>query len=201
MKIIIIGASGTIGKAVTEALGARHQVVKVGKTRGDLQVDLASTDSIKRLFKKAAPFDAVVCAAGAARFAPLQKLTDEDFAFSLANKLMGQVNLVRLGIDHINDRGSFTLTSGVLAVEPMPGSAAISLINAGLEGFVRAAALELPRGVRVNVVSPPWVSETLKSMGKDPAAGMPAAKVAAAYVAVVEGGQTGQVLMAREFRA
>jgi NAD(P)-dependent dehydrogenase (short-subunit alcohol dehydrogenase family) len=125
---------------------------------------------------------------------------EDDFAFSLANKLMGQVNIVRYGMDRINDRGSFTLTSGVLAGEPMPGSATISLVNAGLEGFVRAAALELPRGIRVNVVSPPWVSETLKSMGKDPAAGMPAEQVAAAYVAAVEGQQTGQVLNARDFK-
>ncbi len=130
----------------------------------------------------------------------LEKLTDEDFAFSLSNKLMGQINIVRQGIKHMNDNGSVTLTSGVLASEPMPGSAAISLVNAGLEGFVRAAALELPHGIRVNVVSPPWVSETLKSMGKDPAAGIPAEQVAAAYVAAVEGHQTGQVLNARDFR-
>ena len=171
MKILLIGASGTIGQAVEQALSARHHIVRVGRTKGEFQVDIASADSIKRLLERTAPFDAVVCAAGAARFAVLEKLKDEDFAFSLANKLMGQVNLVRYGMDRINDRGSFTLTSGVLAREPMPGSAAISLVNAGLDGFVRAAALELPRGIRVNVVSPPWVSETLKSMGKDPAAG------------------------------
>jgi NAD(P)-dependent dehydrogenase (short-subunit alcohol dehydrogenase family) len=104
-------------------------------------------------------------------------------------------------MNRINDGGSFTLTSGVLAAEPMPGSAAISLVNAGLEGFVRAAALELPRGLRVNIVSPPWVSETLKSMGKDPSAGMPAEQVAAAYVEAVDDRQNGRVLDAREFRA
>ncbi len=200
MKILLIGATGTIGQAVEKALSARHQIVRVGRTKGEFQVDIASADSIKGLFQKTAPFDAVVCAAGAARFAALEKLKDDDFAFSLANKLMGQVNIVRYGMDRINDRGSFTLTSGVLAGEPMPGSAAISLVNAGLEGFVRAAALELPRGIRVNVVSPPWVGETLKSMGKDPAAGMPAQQVAAAYVAAVEGQQTGQVLSARGFK-
>ncbi len=200
MKILLIGATGTIGQAIEKVLSARHQIVRVGRTKGEFQVDLASADSIRRLFERVAPFDAVVCAAGAARFAALEKLKDEDFAFSLANKLMGQVNIVRYGMDRIKDRGSFTLTSGVLAGEPMPGSAAISLVNAGLEGFVRAAALELARGIRVNVVSPPWVSETLKSMGKDPSAGMPAEQVAAAYVAAVEGQQTGQVLNARDFK-
>lgn len=200
MRIVLIGASGTIGQAVEKALSARHQVVKVCRTKGEFQVDLVFPESIKRLFEKTTPFDAVVCAAGAARFAPLDKLTDEDFAFSLANKLMGQVNVVRLGTSRMNDRGSFTLTSGVLASEPMPGSAAISLVNAGLEGFARAAALELPRGIRVNVVSPPWVSETLQSMGKDASAGMPAQQVAAAYVEAVEGRRNGQVISAREFK-
>lgn len=200
MKILLIGASGTIGQAVARALSAHHQVVRVGRTKGEFQVDIASKESIRWLFGRTAPFDAVICAAGAARFAALEKLKDEDFAFSLANKLMGQVNVVRCGMDCINERGSFTLTSGVLANEPMPGSAAISLVNAGLEGFVRAAALEMPRKIRVNVVSPPWVSETLKNMGKDPAGGMPAEQVAAAYMAAVEGQQTGQVLNARDFK-
>src|SRR3954470_11900000 len=100
----------------------------------------------------------------------------------------------------IRDGGSFTLTSGVLSQEPMRGSSAISLVNAGLEGFVRAAALEAPRGVRVNVVSPPWVSETLKAMGMDPSGGMPAAEVARAYVEAVTGSRNGEVIDARSFR-
>jgi len=135
-----------------------------------------------------------VSAAGDAKFAPLQQLTDDDFAFSLRNKLMGQVNLVRFGMDSVSDGGSFTLTSGVLAQQPMAGSAAISLVNAGVEGFVRAAALELPRRQRVNVVSPPWVSETLTAMGQDPAGGLPAADVARAYVRSIEGSETGSVI-------
>ena len=200
MKAIVIGASGTIGKAVVEALSARHEVVKVAHTRGDYHVDLASKDSIRQLFERVAPFDAMVSAAGAAKFGPLETLNDEDFTSSLSNKLMGQVNLVRVGMKYINEGGSFTLTSGVLASEPMPGSAAISLVNAGLEGFARAAALELPRGVRINVVSPPWVSETLAAMGQDSSTGMPAAQVAAAYVESVESRRTGEVLDARVFR-
>src|SRR5260370_33811799 len=119
MKIVLIGASGTIGQAIEKALSAHHQVVKVGRTKGQFQVDIASAESIQRLFEKTAPFDAVVCAAGAARFAPLEKLADEDFAFSLANKLMGQVNVVRLGMNRLNDGGSFTLSSGRVAAEPM----------------------------------------------------------------------------------
>ena len=134
-----------------------------------------------------------------AKFGPLTELTDADFQLSLFNKLMGQVNLVRIGFSHITDRGSFTLTSGVLSQEPMPGSAAISLVNSGIEGFVRAAALEMPKGVRINVVSPPWVKETLEAMGRDSSSGMPTATVAKAYVESVEGAKNGVVIDARIF--
>jgi NAD(P)-dependent dehydrogenase (short-subunit alcohol dehydrogenase family) len=199
MRVVIIGVSGTIGKAVAQALSARHEIVAVARTKGDYQVDLANKISVQRLMATVAPFDAVVCAAGQARFGTLATLADEDFDLSLSNKLMGQVNLVRVGLNYICGDGSFTLTSGVLAREPMPGSAAISLVNAAIEGFVRAAALEMPRGIRINVVSPPWVSETLAAMGKDSSAGMPAAEVARAYVESVEGQRNGEVVDARGF--
>ncbi len=136
---------------------------------------------------------AIVSAAGEARFGELDTLTDADFAFSLSNKLMGQVNLVRFGHPFVIDGGSITLTSGVLAHHPIVGSAAISLVNAGIEGFVRAAALELPRGIRINVVSPPWVTETLQAMGMATTHGLPSERVALAYKASVEGDATGEV--------
>lgn len=195
MRVVIIGATGTIGTAIAQALSDRHEVIPVARTRGKYQVDLASKESIQRLFEVIGSFDALISAAGQSRWAPLEALSDEDFQLSLSNKLMGQVNLVRVGVRYISDSGSYTLTSGGLSREPMPGSAAISLVNAGLEGFVRAAALEMPRGIRVNVVSipPPGVSETLAAMGRDSSSGMPAAKVAAAYVGSLEGKETGKV--------
>ena len=190
----MIGATGTIGRAIVDALAARHEVIPASQSSTPLTVDLAQPDSIQALYRAVGPVDAVVCAAGQARFAPLVELSDDDFQFSLANKLMGQVNLVRFGFEAVRDGGSFTLTSGVLARALMAGSAAISLVNAGLEGFARAAALEAPRGVRVNVVSPPWVTETLQALGMDPGLGQPAATVAQRYVQSVEGAQTGAVL-------
>jgi NAD(P)-dependent dehydrogenase (short-subunit alcohol dehydrogenase family) len=199
MKILVIGATGTIGRAVVDALSGRHAVIKVGHRRGDHQVDLASPDSIKALYRAVGPFDAVVCAAGLAHFGPLAELTERDFLQGLSNKLMGQVNLVLAGLPVIADRGSFTLTSGVLSMEPMAGSAAISPVNAAIEGFVRAAALEMPRGVRINVVSPPWVKETMEAMGMDSSTGQPAASVAKAYLAAVDGTMTGAVIDARTF--
>ena len=197
MKIIIIGSTGTIGQKVVDALTGRHDIISVGHTRGDLQVDLASTDSIRKMFDMAGEFDAVVSTAGQARFGTLVELSDEDFAIGINNKLMGQVNLIRIGYRLIRSKGSFTLTSGILSREPVVGSSAISLANAGIEAFVRAVALELPRGIRANVVSPIWVSETLAAMGRDTASGMPAEKVAQAYVECIHGKNNGDVFDVR----
>jgi NAD(P)-dependent dehydrogenase (short-subunit alcohol dehydrogenase family) len=194
MRVLVIGATGTIGSAVVAALTPRHEILAVSHRHGSLRVDLGDLGSVTQLLRAVGRVDAVVSAAGVARFAPLAQLTDDDFALSLRNKLMGQVNLVRLGVSSLADGGSFTLTSGFLGRYPAIGSPAISLVNAGLEGFVRAAALELPRGIRVNVVSPPWVTETLKALGRDPSTGTPAAVVAQAYVRSVESVQNGQVI-------
>ncbi|HJT19239.1 MAG TPA: short chain dehydrogenase [Nitrospira sp.] len=194
MRIVVIGATGTIGRAVVSRLASRHEVIHVAHSQGDYRVDLASADSIRAFYERVGAIDAVVSAAGMARFKPLEQLTDEDFSVSLHNKLMGQVNLVRLGLRAMRDNGSFTLTSGVLARQPMPGSAAISLVNAGIEGFVRAAKLELPRGIRVNAVSPGWVRETLVALKMDPSGGMPADQVARAYVESVESRRNGEII-------
>ena len=158
------------------------------------QIDLSDAASIRALYNRVGKLDAVVCAAGEAKFSPLAMLTDDDFAFSVKSKLMGQVNLVRYGLDSVNDGGSFTLTSGVLASQPMVGSGAVSLVNSGVEGFTRAAALEAPRRIRVNIISPPWITETLIAFKMDPSGGMPAADVARAYVASIEGKQSGMVI-------
>ena len=199
MKIIIIGATGTIGRAVVDLLAPDHDIVKVGFSGGGFKVDIASKDSIRKLFHDVGKFDAVISAAGLAKFGSLDSLEDEDYLLGLTNKLMGQVNLVRIGLNYINDNGSFTLTSGVLSQHPMPGSASISMVNAGLEGFVRAAALETQRGIRVNSVSPVWVLETLEALGMDVSEGMPAAQVALAYKESVEGQRSGEVLDVRNF--
>lgn len=198
MRVILIGARGTIGSKVLQALKERHEVVTAGRSSGDFRFDISQPASIEAFFKQAGRFDALVSAAGDARFGELDKLTHEDYLFSLTNKLMGQANLVRIGQHFISDNGSFTLTSGYLAQEPIPGSSAISMVNAGLEGFIRASALEMKRGVRVNVVSPIWVKETLEAMGRDSSSGMPAAQVARAYVASVEGTMSGSVLDVRK---
>ncbi len=178
------------------ALGRDHEVLAASRN-SKIRVDMSDPESIRTMYKTVGRIDAVISAAGQARFAPLTQLTDADFQFSLENKLMGQVNLVRYGMDAISDRGSFTLTSGVLSRFPMKGSGAISLVNAGLEGFVRAAALEAPRGIRVNIVSPPWIIDTLKALGMDPSGGITPEAAARLYVESLVGNQTGQVIEAK----
>jgi NAD(P)-dependent dehydrogenase (short-subunit alcohol dehydrogenase family) len=194
MRILIVGATGTIGRPLVAALQSRHELVLASRAKAHEKVDISDPASIRALYKRVGKLDAVVSASGEAKFAPLATLTDDDFAFSIRSKLMGQVNLIRYGFDSVNDGGSFTITSGTLAREPMVGGAIASLLNGALDSFTRAAALEAPRNIRVNVVSPPWVTETLIELKMDTANGLPAAEVARAYVESIEGKQTGAVI-------
>ena len=193
MRILVVGATGTIGRAIVALLQADHEIVPVSHRRTAVTVDIADPASIEAMYRAVGTVDAVLCAAGQVKFGPLTQLTDADLQLSLSSKLMGQVNLVRRGLDHVHDNGSFTLTSGVL---PMHSSAAIGLVNGGIEGFARAAAREAPRGIRVNVVSPPWVAETLQALGMDPAQGLPAATIAGLYAQSIVGNQNGAVIAA-----
>ena len=194
MRILLIGASGTIGSAVAVALDGRHDLILASVQKSPEQVDISDPASVRALYARVGRVDAVVSAAGRAAFRPLSDLVDEDFELSLRNKLMGQVNLVRFGLASVTDNGSFTLTAGYLARHPATGSVAVSLVNSALEGFGRAAALEAPRGIRVNVVSPPWVTETLQKLGRPLTGGLAAATVAQAYVGSIEGKSTGQTI-------
>ena len=198
-KIIVVGASGTIGCAVADLLGQTHQVIRVGNRQGDFTVDLSSKSSIENLFEKIGSIDAVVSAAGLSRFGKLGEASDDDFMFSINNKLMGQVNLVRIAQQHVSAKGSITVTTGLLGREPWPGTVPTALVNAALEGFVRAAALDASNGIRINAVSPIFVTETAMKMNMDKAGTMPAIETAKAYQSCVAGDMTGQVLDVRDY--
>lgn len=194
MKILLIGAGGTIGSAVDKELSQRHEIIRIGRTSGDFQVDISDSTSIRKLFEQTGKFDALVCAAGNVTFAPLYEMTEESFALGLRDKLMGQVNLLLIGREFANDGASFTFTTGVLSHDPIRSGASAALVNGALDSFVRAAAIELPRGLRVNSISPNVLVEAMGKYapyfrGFKP---VPAADVALAYAKSVEGLQTGQ---------
>lgn len=194
MKIVVIGAPGTIGQAIVAALVPRHDIVEVGKSRGAMTVDTTDFASVRALFSRIGTFDAVVTAAGNAHFGPLATMTPDEFRIGLNDKLMGQVNVVLAARDLISPGGSFTLTSGSLSDEPVRGGCDASTVNAAIDGFVRAAAIEMPRGVRINSVSPTVLTESWGVYGpffpgSEP---VPAKRVALAYVRSIEGAATGQ---------
>lgn len=191
MKIIVIGATGTIGREVVKALASRkHEVIGASRS-GGVRVAIEDTESIRALFERVRDADAVVSCAGKVVFKPFAELTDADYEVGLRSKLMGQVSLARVAKDHLRDGGSITLCSGEASAS---GLVSVSMMNAGLEAFVREAALEMPRGIRINVVSPPWVKETMVKLGMDPTPGVAASDVAKAYVEAVEGSRQGEVL-------
>ena len=194
MKILLIGAAGTIGSAVDKELSQRHEVIRIGRSSGDYQVDISDSASIRKLFEQTGKFDALICAAGNVTFAPLGEMNADSFALGLKDKLMGQVNLLLIGREYANDGASFTFTTGVLSHDPIRTGASAALVNGALDSFVKAAAIELPRGLRVNSISPTVLLEAMGSYapyfrGYKP---VPAADVALAYAKSVEGLQTGQ---------
>jgi NAD(P)-dependent dehydrogenase (short-subunit alcohol dehydrogenase family) len=196
MRVLVVGASGTVGKAAIAAL-KKHEIVKAGRSSGDVAVDLTDPSSISAMYAKLGKLDAVIACAGHVHFGPLIKMTGEQFMSGLKDKLMGQINLVLLGFDHVNEGGSFTLTSGVLDRDPIRMGANAAAVNGGLGAFVKSAALEMPRGIRINAVSPGLLQDSAEKYegffpGHEPVA---SARVGLAYVKSVEGALTGQVII------
>lgn len=193
MKVLIVGANGLLGSAAAAALRERHEVIEASRSSG-VTVDLAAPDSIRRMFEEVGAVDAVISCTGSVPFKPLAELTDKDFRSGIEDKVLGQVNLVQVGAGYVSDGGSFTVTTGVLAREPILTGAAASLANGALESFVMAAAAELPRRIRINAVSPTVLAEATGYHEFFPGfSQVPAETVGRAYVKSVEGIQTGQV--------
>lgn len=194
MRILLIGASGTVGQAVADAL-AHHELIRAGRHSGDVRVDLADMAEVERMYREIGPLDAVVTAAGHVHFGALVDTTPAQFMSGLQDKLMGQVNAVLAGIPFLRDGGSFTLTSGITAQEPIKLGTNATTVNAAIEGFVRSAATELPRGLRINAVSATVLTEALEAYGPyfpgfEP---VPGERVGQVYRRSVEGVCTGRV--------
>jgi NAD(P)-dependent dehydrogenase (short-subunit alcohol dehydrogenase family) len=196
VKVILFGI-GTIGAAVRATLQASgHEVRTVSRAPGaDLLADLTDAKSLRALFDRAGAFDAVACAAGDVFPAPLEQATDEQWAKSFASKAMGQINLVRTALPFIADRGSFTLISGIVPDQPITGGVIMGTVNQTIEGFVRAAAFELPRGIRINCVSPTVLAESVAYHPAFPGfARIAASEVAMAYLRAIATPVNGRVI-------
>lgn len=196
MKLLIIGGNGTIGKTITEHYKNQHHVIIAARTNGDINVDIANSKSIKAMFKETGKVDAIVCIAGEAKWAPFNELTEEDYYIGLKSKLMGQVNLVRIGQHYLNKNGSITLSTGILADDPVLKTASAAMVNGGIHSFVQAAALETPIGTRLNVVSLGMVEAAYEKYkgyfpGHNP---VPMAKVVNAYIRSIEGMTNGKII-------
>ncbi|CUL21235.1 TPA: short chain dehydrogenase [Listeria monocytogenes] len=198
MKILLIGASGTLGSAVKDRLEKKAEVITAGRHSGDVTVDITSIDSIidsiKKMYEQVGKVDAIVSATGSATFSPLTELTPEKNAVTISSKLGGQINLVLLGIDSLNDKGSFTLTTGIMMEDPIVQGASAAMANGAVTAFAKSAAIEMPRGIRINTVSPNVLEESWDKLesffqGFVP---VPAAKVARAFEKSVFGAQTGE---------
>ena len=196
MRILLVGASGTVGQAAVRELSARHEIIKAGRSAGDVTVDLMSEDSVRAMFEKLGKVDAVVACAGHVHFGPVSSMSPEQFRKGLNDKLMGQVNLVLLGMEHVNDAGSFTLTSGILDRDPVRQGANAAAVNGAINAFVKGAAIEMPRGIRINAVSPGLLEDSAKKYdgffpGHEPVS---SARVGLAFAKSVDGALTGQVI-------
>jgi NAD(P)-dependent dehydrogenase (short-subunit alcohol dehydrogenase family) len=196
MKIIIIGGNGTIGRKVSNHFSKKHEIMIGGRNSGDVKLDIADSKSIEAMFESVGNIDAVVCIAGEAKWAAFDSMVEEDFYIGLKSKLMGQVNLVRIGQNYLNAGGSFTLTTGILADHPVMLTTSPAMVNGAIHSFVKAASLELGNGIRINVVSSGLVEDAIEKYeayfpGHNP---IPMKKVINGYVKSVEGKGTGEII-------
>ena len=196
MKILLVGATGTIGSQVAEALAQRHEVIGASSKHPEWKVDISDAESIRSLYQKLGKVDAVVSAAGHAHFGPFAEASEADFYKGIRSKMMGQINLVMIGQKYVNDGGSFTLTTGILSDDPIRMGAGLSMVNGAVNAFGMAAAVELPRGLRINVVCSGMVEDAVDKYGPyfpghDP---IPMWRVVNGYVKSVEGVRTGEII-------
>ncbi|WP_375749099.1 short chain dehydrogenase [Vibrio sp. HN007] len=194
-KVLILGSTGLIGNALTELLEGKAEVIGSSLNHPENPVDLSDPESLKALFAKVGKVDAILCTAGVARIVNWHEAPDSEWEFGIKNKMMGQINTIRFGEQYVNDGGAIILTSGVLAQYPFAGSGVVTTVNAAVEAAIKASVTEIDR-IRINAVSPGWVSETMVAMGMDPEPGMPAKEVAQYYIDLMEESTSGDVVIA-----
>jgi NAD(P)-dependent dehydrogenase (short-subunit alcohol dehydrogenase family) len=193
MKFLVVGSTGLIGSYVAKTLSKHGTVIGVSRTT-QISVDVKDPASIKAMYEKVGKIDAVASCIGKVAFKPVTELSYEDYLLGFKDKALGQVELVRAGVNYLNDNGSFTLMTGVLARDPIPSGTVAALANGAVESFTLAAAIDLPRGLRINTVSPNVLVEATSYHPSFPGYHQVSAQsVADAYVKSILGKQTGQI--------
>ena len=196
MKILIVGGLGTIGNRVSAHFGENHEVIIAGRNSGAVQADISSSDSIKNMFLQVGKVDAIICIAGEAKWDHFSSFSEEDYYIGIRSKLMGQVNLTRIGIPYLNPKGSITLTTGILADDPVEKTASAAMVNGAIHSFAKAASLEMEHGIRLNVVSAGMVEDAYEKYrdyfpGHSPVS---MEKVAKGYERSVLGKDNGEII-------
>ncbi|HKL03065.1 MAG TPA: short chain dehydrogenase [Cryomorphaceae bacterium] len=197
-KVTVVGGTGTIGSAVKNLLQTEGYHVTGASRHSEDRIDIEDSESIRTFFTKTNQIDALICAAGDASFGAFSELTDEQFRIGLNSKLMGQVSLVRAGLPKLNPNGVIVLTGGIFAHQPWPKTSSIAMVNAAIEGFVKALALEMTEDRRILVVHPPFVKETAEAMQMDGSKCPQASDVAKAYLQCLETEETGVAIYLKE---
>lgn len=200
MRILIIGGNGTIGKTVTDYFSNENEVIVAGRNSGDFRIDIADSESIEKGLEQIGKIDSIICIAGEAKWADFNDLSEDDYYIGLKSKLMGQVNLVRIGRNYLNPNSSITLSTGILADDPVVKTTSAAMVNGGIHSFVQAVALEIENGVRVNAVSLGMVEDAYEKYkdyfpGHNP---VPMRKVVNAYVRSVMGKGNGEIIRSYE---
>ena len=196
MKILIVGGTGKVGKPIVTYFSQKHEVIVASRNSPEFSVEISDSNSIADLLEKVGKLDAIICAAGEAKWSPLKSLSEEDYYIGIRSKLMGQINLARLGIEYLNPNGSITLTTGILADDPVVKTASAAMVNGAIHSFVQAAALEMENGIRINVVSSGVVEDAYEKY-KDYFPGhtpIPMDKMVRGYIRSVIGKGNGQVI-------
>ena len=196
MQILIIGAFGTIGRHITSALESEHQIIKVSRSQGDLKVDLEDPAGIEAMYATFPDLDAVVCVAGEAKWDYMDNMSPEDYDIGYRSKLMGQVHLVRIGKKYLKPGASITLSTGVLADDPVPMTTSAARVNGAIHSFVKAAVLALENDHRLNVVCSGLVEDSAEKY-KDYFPGhtpVPMYKVVNAYLKSILGKGNGEII-------
>lgn len=197
MRILAVGGEGTVGRAAISDLRKRHEIIIAGRDSGSVKVDVMDEASVSAMFKSLGAIDVIIALTGHGHFGPVAEMTPALFRRGIEDKLMGQINVALIGQHHVKDGGSITMTSGVTNRDFIRKGANAAAMNGALDDFVRSASIEMPRGIRINVVSPGLLEESAQKYdgffpGHVPVS---SARVGIAYTKAVEGALNGQVIV------